>query len=72
MGDLLGLKYKERTALEAVIATSRDAKQLQRARALLWLVGQLKTGLLGNVWRMLRVAGGHGPHGESLTPSLTR
>ncbi len=36
MGDLLGLKYKERTALEAVIATSRDAKQLQRARALLW------------------------------------
>src|SRR5712691_7806299 len=39
MGDLLGLTYKERTALEAVIATSRDAKQLQRVRALLWLDG---------------------------------
>ena len=37
MGDLLGLNYKERTALEAIIATSHDAKQLQRAQALLWL-----------------------------------
>src|SRR6266568_3425839 len=37
MGDLLGLNYKERTALEAIRATSHDAKQLQRAQALLWL-----------------------------------
>lgn len=37
MSDLVSLNYKERTALEAVRATSHDAKQLQRVQALLWL-----------------------------------
>lgn len=37
MSDLFSLNDKERIMLESVISVSRDAKQLQRAQALLWL-----------------------------------
>jgi transposase len=54
MGDLLGLNYKERTALEAIIATSHDAKQLQRAQALLWLEEGARVEEIASLLRVTR------------------
>ncbi len=37
MSDLLNLSSKERTVLESLVTTSKNVRQFQRARILLWL-----------------------------------